>query len=231
MTTSFKIDKNAFIALAAALAAAAAVAACQNTASDEEADGGAAGMTAGGSSNSGGADQGGATAEGGASYGGATAEGGASYGGATAEGGASYGGAPAEGGAGGAAACDDTVGSPACEGVSLGCDPYCQAAVLNLKPGVAVAAITCLETDTSDYCDTGYGCLSDATADGCAEDVAADCTAAEGTCGEASDGEPACATLLSAFNDAARAEVVTCLESETCYSVYSCAEGMFFESP
>lgn len=161
---------------------------------------------------------------------GGTAVGGAGDGGATL-GGAGQGGA-ADGGAGGAPmVCDDTVGDPACEGVTEACDPYCNAAQLNLKPAAAAAAVACLEADTTGNCDAGYSCLANATAKGCAEDVAATCAAAEAeaACGPPGSGEPACAQLLSGFNETARASVIECLEGANCFGVYSCAEGFFFE--
>jgi hypothetical protein len=236
MTNKFSVDRGRFLAVATALVGLASFQACTvvNDRDPEPNDGGA-GMTnagtksdAGSESSAGNGGQGGAS-EGGASSGGAS-EGGASEGGATL-GGAGQGGA-SEGGAGGAPmACDDTVGDPACEGVTLACDPYCNAAVLNLKPAAAAAAVACLEADSTGNCDAGYGCLADATAQGCTEDVAATCAAAEmeAACGAPDSGEPACVQLLSGFNDTTRAAVIECLEGASCFSVYSCAEGFFFE--
>jgi hypothetical protein len=240
MTNKFSVDRARFLAVATALAGLASFQACTVVNDVDEPGDGGAGMTsagtkptAGSESSAGNGGQGGAS-EGGASSGGAS-EGGASEGGAS-EGGATLGGAgqggASEGGAGGAPiACDDTVGDPACEGVTLACDPYCNAAVLNLKPAAAAAAVACLEADSTGNCDAGYGCLAEATAKGCAEDVAATCAAAEmqAACGAPGSGEPACVQLLSGFNDTARAGVIDCLEGASCFSVYSCAEGFFFE--
>jgi len=231
MTSKFSVDRARFLAVATALAGLATFQACTiENGDDKPSDGGGAGKPSAGSASTAGGDaSNGGASDGGASDGGAS-EGGASQGGAS-EGGASQGGA-SEGGAGGAPmACDDTAGDPACEGVTEACDPYCNAATLNLKPAAAMAAITCLEADATGNCDAGYGCLADATALGCPEDVAATCTAAEleAACGAPDVGEPACAQLLSGFNDAARAKVIECLEGTSCFGVYSCAEGMFFE--
>jgi hypothetical protein len=242
MNNRFSVDRARFLAVATALAGLASFQACTVTDADDEPGEGGAGMTSAGtkptagSESSAGSDsrggQGGAVGggEGGAPEGGATL-GGATQGGAS-EGGANQGGA-SEGGASGAGgaplACDDTLGDPSCEGVTLACDPYCNAAVLNLKPAAAAAAVACLEADATGNCDAGYGCLADATAEGCAEDVAAACAAAEASCDEPDVGDPACAQLLSGFNDVARASVLECLEGSSCFSVYSCAEGFFFE--
>jgi hypothetical protein len=243
MNNKFSVDRARFLAVATALAGLASFQACTTGNSDDEPGDGGAGMTNAGSKSTAGssaaAGNGGASAEGGMSSGGASeggaSEGGASEGGAP-EGGATVGGAgqggASDGGAGGAPmVCDDTVGDPACEGVTEACAPYCNAAKLNLKPAAAVAAVTCLEADTTGNCDAGYGCLADATALGCAEDVAASCAAAEAesACGAPDQGDPACAQLLSGFNETARASVIECLEGASCFSVYSCAEGFLFE--
>jgi hypothetical protein len=158
---------------------------------------------------------------------GGAAEGGAAEGGA-AQAGAAQGGA-SEAGAGGAAMCDDTVGDPACEGTSEMCHHYCLAAVANLKPAAAEAAVTCLLADATENCDGGYECLTNATAKGCAEDVSATCEAAVAGCTLAEQDKPSCQQLLSGFNETGLAAVKTCVETD-CYSVYSCAEGFFFEN-
>ncbi|HYQ04636.1 MAG TPA: hypothetical protein VER96_38445 [Polyangiaceae bacterium] len=112
--------------------------------------------------------------------------------------------------------------------MTTACSNYCNAALHNLKPAVADAAIGCLKLDTTSNCDNGYKCLADATAKGCPEDVAATCATAITECHPPGTGEPSCEQLLSGMNSTARAEAVTCIE-ESCYSVYSCAEGLFFE--
>ena len=99
---------------------------------------------------------------------------------------------------------------------------------MNLKPTVADAAIACLKLDTSSNCDDGYACLAAATAKGCPEDVTAACSTALSECHEPESNEPSCEQLLSGMNTAARAEAASCID-ESCYSVYSCAEGLFFE--
>lgn len=235
MANRFSVDRVRFLAVAAALAGVASFQACtiNNNNDPDDQDGGES--NGGGTKNTGAtANHGGSGDEGGAP----TAIGGSSgtvggagevEGGATGEGGATTvtGGATSEGGAGGAASCDDSVGTPTCDNVSQDCASYCAAAVANLKPAAAVAAIACLEADAT--CNDGYKCLADATAIGCAEDVTAACEAAITTCGEPDVGDPACDQLLSGFTDAARAEVITCMEDQSCFSVYSCAEGFFFQ--
>ena len=146
-------------------------------------------------------------------------------------GGAGPGGAGAGGasGAGGAAACDDSTPTPSCADVSAACTPYCNAALANLKPAVADDAVTCLKLDATANCFAGYGCLSAATAKGCPEDVATACTAAAATCTEAPDPtNPSCEQLLSGFTDAARAAVIGCTV-QSCFTVYRCAKGFFFQ--
>jgi hypothetical protein len=238
MAGTLKINKSTFLTLAAALAGMATVQACvSEDNSDDTNAGGSAGMSSGGSGGSS-AGSGGSKASGGTSAGGSSGAGAAAgdagapaSGGAAGEGGTGgasggEGGGPA--GEGGAPGCDDSAGSPNCEGVTEGCLPYCNAAVSNLKPAVAVAAIACLELDSTAYCDTGYSCLADATAEGCPEDVATICAGAEDTCTSSGSGEPACEMLMSGMNEAARDTMADCI-AETCYSVYSCAEGLFFE--
>jgi hypothetical protein len=234
MANSFSVDRLRFLAVAAAIAGVASFQACtvNNNVSDDDDGGegnGGTNNTAGSSMTSGGDDQteGGApTSAGGASgtVGGATDEGGTAQGGATDAGGAAQGGA-AQGGAG---SCDDSVGEASCEGVTAACSNYCTAALANLKPAAAVAAVACLEADATGNCDAGYSCLANATAEGCAEDVTAACEAAATTCTGSAVGDPPCAQLLSGLNEAARAVAVTCTE-ESCFSVYVCAEGLFFE--
>ncbi len=233
MIGKLKVERGAFLSLAAALAGLASAQACvtTNTASDDD-DGGSGGsVSQGGTTAKGGASaDGGMATDGGMSAdGGMATDGGAATNGGAANGGAVNGGAANEGGAsvGGAGTCDDSVGSPDCEGQSLGCLPYCNAAVANLKPAAAVVAVACLAADLTDNCDAGYSCLSDATAEGCAVDVATECAAAAISCGAADAGDPSCEQLLSGMNRAGRAETVTCLENN-CFSVYSCAEGVFF---
>jgi hypothetical protein len=233
MANNFSVDRARFLAVAAALAGIASFQAC--TIEKEKAPtGGDAGAADGGSNSGAGtsmtsAGQTAQAGEGGSpggAGGAAAGAGGATEGGAMTElGGAAPGGAA---GAGGAAACDDTVGSATCDGVTAACTSYCNAALSNLKPAVAAAAVTCLEADQTDNCDAGYTCLADATAKGCPEDVAADCTAAETTCTSPDASDPPCSQLLSGFSAAARAQVITCT-AESCFSVYSCAEGFFFQ--
>src|SRR6478736_2749626 len=63
--------------------------------------------------------------------------------------------------------CNDSTGVATCTGVTTACSNYCNAALHNLKPAVADAAIGCLKLDTTSNCDNGYKCLADATAKGC----------------------------------------------------------------
>jgi hypothetical protein len=254
MSNKLSVDRVRFLAVAAALAGVASFQACtvnnNNTAPDENEggsggsnstagthmtaagadDGGTSGSVAGSSGTVGGANEGGSAQGGATSSVAGAAQGGAAEGGA-AQGGANVGGA-AQGGAaqGGATTCDDTVGDPACEGVSDDCYSYCSAARANLKPAAAVAAIACLEADTSLGCDTGYSCLAEATKKGCsAEDdnIPAICADAVISCGEPGANEAPCDQLLTGLTDDARAEAVSCI-NESCYSVYSCVEGLFF---
>lgn len=159
------------------------------------------------------------------SAGAADAAGAGGMGGDSAGGGAA---GESDGGASGAGQCEDNLGSATCTGVSTACSHYCNAALMNLKPAVADAAIACLKLDTTSNCDDGYTCLANATAAGCAEDVAAACATALTECNTPASGEPSCKQLLSGMNPAARGQAVSCIE-ESCYSVYSCAEGLFFE--
>jgi len=240
MTQPFRVDKGRFLALAAALASAATFQACSATDSKPAGAGGgisdggrnAAGALneagskseAGSTSDSGAAGALGVAGAGGASEGGA-AQGGASEGGAA---GAAQAGAT-EGGAGGAAACVDTAELEDCSAFTgTQCAHYCAAARANLKPAAANSAIDCLALDDTTNCDTGYACLADATASGCAEDVTAACTAAAVDCTSSDAADPPCEQLLSGLNTAARAEAITCM-AESCFSVYSCAEGLFFQ--
>jgi hypothetical protein len=237
MTNKFSVDRARFLAVAAALAGIASFQACKVEEAAPKVSG-AAGESDGGSNNTAGSKMSGAgqatqAGEGGsqAGAGGAAGgEGGVAQGGATISlAGENQGGAAGAGGAGGAGVCDDTVGNANCDGVTAECTPYCNAALANLKPAVAQAAVTCLEADDTANCDAGYSCLAAATAKGCAEDVAADCTAAATTCSDAPAAtDPPCQQLLSGFNDTARADVIACT-AESCFSVYSCAEGFFFE--
>jgi hypothetical protein len=137
------------------------------------------------------------------------------------------------GGAAGSASCDDTIGTPSCEGVSAYCLPYCTAAVKNLKASVALAAIGCLEGVASEGCFDGYECLTEATAGACPTDVSALCNAADTYCGATSEGMPGCVQLARGFNETGLAAYKDCLESPACEGtddVYSCAEGLFFEN-
>ena len=235
MTNKFSVDRARFLAVAAALAGVASFQACKVEENDTTKPRGAAGESEGGSNNTAGSKMSGAgqatqAGEGGsqAGAGGAAGgEGGVAEGGATISvAGESQGGA---GGAGGAGVCDDTVGSANCDGVTEACSHYCNAALATLKPAVAQAAVTCLEADDTGNCDAGYSCLAGATAKGCAENVTAACTAAATNCGSPDATDPPCQQLLSGFNDAARADVITCTADNSCFSVYSCAEGFFFE--
>jgi hypothetical protein len=97
-----------------------------------------------------------------------------------------------------------------------------------LKPGVADLAITCLKLDTSSNCDDGYACLAEATARACPDNVKSACATAILKCYAPTANEPSCEQLLSGMTSAARAEAVSCID-EGCYSVGSCAEGLFFE--
>lgn len=236
MNNKFGVDRAKFLAVATALAGLASFQACVTTNEKDEETAGEAGQDAGGSKNTAGTENSGGSdakaGEGGTSSGGGggsagASEGGASTGGAS-EGGASNGGA-SEGGAAGAGMCDDTVGDPACEGTSEMCHHYCVAAQNNLKPAAAEAAITCLLADTTENCDGGYDCMAAATAKGCGEDVATVCEGAIAGCTDQEENKPSCTQLLSGFNDTARAEVEACV-TQDCFSVYSCAEGFFFEN-
>ena len=224
MVRQFGVDRARFLAFAAAFAGAASFQACSATDTSPTDDGGAAGLAEGGKSPTAGeAGLGGensvAGSAGEAGSGGASGAGGDS---AAPAGGAS------DGGAAGAGECSDDVGVATCAGVSTGCSHYCNAALANLKPAVADLAITCLKLDTSSNCNDGYTCLADATAKGCPEDVASACATAIKECNEPEPNEPSCEQLLSGMNSAARAEAASCID-EGCYSVYSCAEGLFFE--
>ena len=238
MTNKFGVDRAKFLAVATALASLASFQACVTTNEKDDAknneagagmDGGGTTGQAGSSSNAAGDDtgagQGGAL--GGSGSGGGGADGGATDGGAS-PGGAAQGGA-SEGGGAGAGTCDDSVGQATCAGLTAECTPYCNAALANLKPAVAAAAVACLEGDQTGNCDGGYGCLADATAEGCAEDVATICESAVQVCSDQEPTKPSCQQLLSGFTEAARTEVMSCID-EGCFSVYSCAEGFFFAS-
>jgi hypothetical protein len=234
MSNKFGVDRAKFLAVATAIAGLASFQACTTTDKADDAGDGGAETTDGGSKSTAGTESmsGGNDAEagqGGASggSGGGAAEGGAAEGGA-AQAGAAQGGA-SEAGAGGAAMCDDTVGDPACEGTSEMCHHYCLAAVAHLKPAAAEAAVTCLLADTTENCDGGYECLSNATAKGCAEDVSATCEAAVAGCSSAEEDKPSCEQLLSGLNETGLTAAKDCIATD-CYSVYSCAEGLFFEN-
>jgi len=246
MSNKFTVDRARFLAAAAAIAGIASFQACTveqekvkpsssaGTAGDAGAAEAGSNSTAGSSMNAGG-QAGQASSPGGAAgdaMGGAagTTEGGAAGNdvGGAAPGGAGAGGGGA-GGAAGAAACDDSTPTPTCADVSAACTPYCNAALANLKPAVADDAVTCLKLDATANCDAGYGCLSEATAKGCPEDVAADCAAAVETCTDTPGAtDPSCAQLLSGFTDAARVDLIACT-AESCSTVYGCAEGFFFQ--
>ena len=227
MTQPFRVDKGRFLALAAALASAATFQACSAT--DSKPAGAGGGISDGGRNAAGALNEAGSKSEAGSTSdsGAAGALGVAGAGGAS-EGGAAQGGA-SEGGAGGAAACVDTAVLEDCSAFTgTQCAHYCAAARANLKPAAANSAIDCLALDDTTNCDTGYACLADATASGCAEDVTAACTAAAVDCTSSDAADPPCEQLLSGLNTAARAEAITCM-AESCFSVYSCAEGLFFQ--
>jgi hypothetical protein len=230
MAKQFSVDRARFLAVAAAFAGVASFQACTVVETEPGGDGGASGLAEGGkSSTAGHAGNGGENAAGAADSAGAAGSAGA--GGVDGVGGDSAGGegGQSDGGAAGAGQCSDSVGvTTSCTGVSTACSHYCNAALMNLKPAVADAAIACLKLDTTSNCDDGYGCLAAATAKGCPEDVAATCATAVTECHPPATGEPSCEQLLSGMNPAARAEATTCIE-DSCYSVYSCAEGLFFE--
>lgn len=239
MKQSFSVDRAKFLAVATALAGLASFQACVTTDESDDESTGEAGQDGGGTKSDGGsqsragapseAGQGGSNGGGsnaGESTGGA-GQSGASDGGAS-EGGAASGGA-GQAGAGGAAMCDDSAGDPTCEGVSAGCLPHCNAAVSNLKPAAAFDAINCLLADTTEFCESGYTCLADASAVACAEDVTDVCAAAVQGCTTEELDKPSCAQLLSAFSASTLPSVVQCVEQD-CYSVYSCAEGFFYSN-
>jgi len=225
MARQFGVDRARFLAFAAAFAGAASFQACSATDKSPADDGGAGGSAQGGKpSASGDAGLGGESAGSAGSAGEAGLGGGAGAGGDSAgpQGGA------ADGGAAGASECNDSLGVATCAGVSTGCSHYCNAALANLKPAVADLAIACLKLDASSNCNDGYACLAAATAEGCPEDVKSACATAVVECDAPSSNEPSCEQLLSGMNSAARAEAASCID-EGCYSVYSCAEGLFFE--
>lgn len=232
MAKQFRVDRARFLAFAAAFAGAASFQACSATDTAPGGDGGAAGAAHGGAAPTAGhAENGGESAAG--SAGEAGSAGATDVMGAGGAGGAggdssALGGA-AEGGAAGAGGeCNDSGGVATCTGVSAACSHYCNAALLNLKPAVADTAIACLKLDSTSNCDDGYKCLADATAKGCPEDVSAACTTALTECHPPGSGEPSCEQLLSGMNGTAREQAASCI-TESCYSVYSCAEGFFFE--
>ena len=235
MAKQFTVDRARFLAFAAAVAGATSFQACSATDKKETDNAGGADTSAAGKNSMAGAkSDAGEASQAGSSGERDTAGAGGMAGGAP-EGGASEGGAPEGGaagagdaGAGGAGECSDDVGVATCAGLTTACDPYCNAALLNLKPAAADAAVACLKLDVSSNCDNGYTCLATATAKGCTEDVASACATATSECTSPSAGDPPCAQLLSGLKEAARAEAVSCI-TEGCYSVYSCAEGLFFE--
>jgi len=227
MARQFAVDRARFLTFAAAFAGATSFQACSATDTAPNENAGSGGLAeAGQSSTSGDAGLGGEHST--AGTGGNAGE--AGLGGASGAGGDSAGpeGGASDGGAAGASACSDSVGVASCTGVTTACAHYCNAALTNLKPGVADAAIACLKLDASSNCDHGYGCLAQATAQGCPVDVATACSTAVTECNEPEANEPSCEQLLSGMNAAARAEAASCIQ-EGCYSVYSCAEGLFFE--
>ncbi len=240
MTNKLRVDRARFLAVATAFAGFASFQACTvvNDRDPEPNDGGAGMTNAGTKSDAGSESSGAAGGQGGADDGGMS-NGGAANGGA--DGGATLGGAgqggTAQGGAGGeggeVGTCDSDLDDPLpCVGVSEACMPYCNAARLNLMSSISDRALTCLKADTTANCDAGYSCLADASATSCGEDeYAATCAAAEAeaACGPPGAGEPECTHLLAALKGQAKDDVIECLEGANCFSVYSCAEGFFFE--
>ena len=226
MTNQFGVDRARFLAFAAVLAGATSFQACSTSSDKKSADnGGGAGLSDAGRGSLAGSPNAGAND----SEGGSAGEFAAGAGGAAGISDCSDCG-PSNAGAAGAGECSDSAGVADCSGLTAWCTPYCQAALMNLKPAVADAAVACLKLDATGNCDTGYACLAAATAKGCPEDVALLCGVATGACShQAGAGEPSCAQLLSGMNASGRSQAASCISSQGCYSVYSCAEGLFFQ--
>lgn len=218
MANQFGVDRARFLAFAAAIAGATSLQACSTSSDKQSVDnGGAAGQSSAGRGPLAGAPNAGDNDSAGGSTG--DIAGGAA--GAISE--------PDNAGAAGASECSDGAGVPDCSELTAWCTPYCHAAVMNLKPAVAAAAVACLKLDATGNCDTGYACLAAATAQGCTEDVSFLCSVAATACSHPRSGtEPSCVQLLSGMNDSGRSQAESCI-SQGCYSVYSCAEGLFFQ--
>jgi hypothetical protein len=218
MANQFGVDRARFLAFAAAIAGAASFQACSTSSDKQSVDnGGAAGLSSAGRGPQAGAPNAGASDSAGGSTG--DLAGGAA--GAISE--------PDDAGAAGASECSDSAAVADCSELTAWCMPYCHAAVMNLKPAVAVAAEACLKLDATGNCDTGYACLAAATAKGCPEDVGFICGVATGACSHPRGAtEPSCVQLLSGMNASGRSQTEGCI-TQGCYSVYSCAEGLFFQ--
>jgi hypothetical protein len=134
----------------------------------------------------------------------------------------------AEPGAGGMGAGGESYGGaggagPACE--SLGQDFFCADLWTNFKPGVANAARTCMNAQTSeDLCtwDFTFGCASEAILAACPDDSANDeCEAIMAGCPDLTLAD--CSSVLGAMTQAGRDMVVTCAAESLECNPWICA--------
>ena len=141
------------------------------------------------------------------------------------------------GGAGGATTCDDSKPDPAtnpagtCENLGPVCAPYCDHAILALKPGVAYDAITCLATKTD--CDmTGVDCMLEALAKTACPDASADddCAQVAMLCSEAAGGA-VCHDMMDGMVEPARAAAISCAQQACVGTVEPCVRMVLTPPP